>query len=112
MSLEPRRTKSNRVPVHLHIRVSRSNLRAFEVVTEAGEVLATGIPDINSARVFAAAPLLLEGLYDAQWEVWSWVSRNLEEEEYAEGTKTGALLQSFEHALEAAQTPDGLYPIG
>ena len=112
MSLEPRRTKSNRVPVYLHVRVSRSSPRAFEVVTEAGEVLATGIPDINSARVFAAAPLLLEGLYDAQWEVWSQVSRNMEEEEYAEGTEIGDLLQRCEDALAAAQTPEGFYPVG
>ena len=112
MSLEPRRTKNNCVPVHLHVRVSRADPRTFEVVAETGEVLATGIPDANSARVFAAAPLLLEALYDAQWEVWSQVSRNMEEDEYAEGTELGNLLHSCEQALEAAKTPDGLYPIG
>lgn len=111
MSLEPRRTKRNCVPLSLHVRTSRTDPRRYDVVDDAGEILASGIPDINCARVFAAAPHLLDSLYDAHWELDSWAVMYLEEGEYADGTRLGMLLSSCDDALHLAYTLDGLYPI-
>jgi hypothetical protein len=131
MSLEPRRTKSNRIPTELFVRISRTNPRAYEVVTADGEILAAEVPDINSARIFAAAPLLLDGLYDARWELLSWAFSNLEEEVCDEDDEDDEsarykkidiepsgkehmvrLLRRLAEAEAAASTPEGLYPIG
>lgn len=131
MSLEPRRTKSNCIPTELFVRISRTSPRAYEVVTADGEVLTAEVPDINSARIFAAAPLLLEGLYDARWELSQWVSLNLDEDvsvtdehdekilphenadaEPKEEEHMSCLLRRLAEAEAAASTPEGLYPIG
>lgn len=64
---EPRRVDTYRVPTELFIRRSATDPRWFDVVDEAGAVLARDVPNLNTARVLAAAPRLLDGFYEMRW---------------------------------------------
>lgn len=135
MSYEPRRVlKQQRVPLKLLARPSANQPDLYEVVTEHGQTVASQIANPHTARLLAAAPLLLHSLYEARWWIEDQVERNPEhfqETVDADGmaisadidpyTVEGAhaqqdryvtaLLELSETAIKSGFTQDGLYPV-
>lgn len=64
---KPRYVDANRIPLNLHIKVSATNPRLFDLVDDAGCFLAREVPDMNTARLLARAPLLLDRFYEMRW---------------------------------------------
>lgn len=69
---EPHRVDTSRVPLGLFIRPCSTDPRLYDIVDETGEFIARQVPDINTARVLAAAPRLLDGFYEMRWRLTCW----------------------------------------
>lgn len=108
MATNPPPVESALFPTRLHVRVSSKDSRAFEVVTESGEVLAAEVPDLNCAEVFAAAPLLMEGLNIAIWKLKFCTLATAS----VDGTRLSSLLECFDELEEPMRVLDKLLPIG
>ncbi|MDP3812178.1 MAG: hypothetical protein Q8Q78_14335 [Hydrogenophaga sp.] len=138
MSYEPRRVLSNQVPLKLYARPSSVEPGTFDVITEDRCVVASNVTDLNCARLFTAAPMLMSALYEAQWWIRDQVGRNLEDFELvvsdevpcsvgAEEVKADLhapantahqldprvvrLLKMIDSAVSEGCTPSGLYPV-
>ncbi len=53
----------------LFIRTCTTDPRFYDIVDESGEMIACQVADINTARVLAAAPRLLDGFYEMRWHL-------------------------------------------
>jgi hypothetical protein len=116
---EPHRVDGPRVPLDLFVRQAVSDPRLFDVVDDTGAFIAKDIPDLNTARVLAAAPRLLDGFYEMRWKLNVWFvcghngvghSRKREDfdeldERYAEWLEDMATIESD------ARAPDGRFPL-
>lgn len=94
------------VPTRLYVRVSRTNPQTYEVVTEQGEVLASDVPDLNCAEVFAASPALMEAVYIARRELV-----RCAEEEGVSSEALERLMDCYVETEDAAKSVEYLSPI-
>lgn len=75
---EPRRVDGPRVPLELFVRTSVTDPRLFDVVDNTGALIARDVPDLNTARVLAAAPRLLDGFSEMLWTLNLWFVHGFE----------------------------------
>lgn len=113
---EPRRVEGARVPLELFIRPSTRNPQLFDVVDDEGSVVAREVSDLNTARVLAAAPRLLDGFYEMRWTLNSWFSYGYcginKSEDLNEGQRRVAEWLKDMAEIEAdARAPDGRFPL-
>jgi len=116
MAPEPRRVDANRVPIELFIRPCATNPLAFDIVDDSGMALAREVPDLNTARVLAAAPKLLDGFYEMTWVLNAWFvhgfdgvgQSELRDERHAEVEEW---LRDLKDVERGACAPDGRFPL-
>lgn len=108
ISVDPTATANVRIPLYIHVRPSGSSPSNYEIATDDGELLASGVPDINAARLFAAAPLLLASLHDANVEL---IHRELGGMPPTDLFTVWEIFEFGYAALELAATLDGLSPL-
>lgn len=70
---QPNYVDGNRIPLDLFVRVSAADTRHFDVVDDAGSLIARDVPNLNTARLLAAAPLLLDRFYEMRTTIAAWV---------------------------------------
>lgn len=88
----------------------------FDIVDETGAVMARDVPDLNTARVLAAAPRLLDGFYEMRWML-----NVMHERGHDNGCTSAAndearqrlddWLADMEQVEVDACSPDGLFPL-
>lgn len=78
MFFEPRRVDGPRVPLDLYVRRSTTDPRLFDVVDGIGAFIARDVPDLNTARVLAAAPRLLDGFHEMHQTLSAWFAHGFE----------------------------------
>lgn len=113
---EPRRVNGARVPLELFVRPSTRNPQLFDVVDHEGAVVAREVSDLNTARVLAAAPRLLDGFYEMRWTLNAWFVHG-----YCGVDKTEDLdepqscvaewLREMAEVEADARAPDGRFPL-
>jgi hypothetical protein len=116
---EPHRIDGPRVPLELFVRPSATDPRLFDVVDDAGAFIARDVPDLNTARVLAAAPRLLDGFYEMRWKLCTWfvygfggVGHSRKREEFDEPQERYADWLDDMADIEAdACAPDGRFPL-
>jgi hypothetical protein len=115
MSPEPRRVSGPRIPLSLYIHTSPSDPRLFDVVDDEGNPVASNIADLNTARLLAAAPRLLDGFYEMRWQLNLWTEHGFsgrevhELEDWWQGHQDW--LDDMGEIEAAACAPDGRFPL-
>lgn len=97
------------LPHGFYVRESSRDPGLFEVTTEGGKVVASGIADMTSAKVLAAAPSLMEGVTLALWRLSYWVL--MESKTDDEQAHRRCVLDSLRELGEAARAVDGASPL-
>jgi len=113
---EPHRVDTNRVPLELFIRPCTTDPRLFDVVDEAGEFIARQVPDLNTARVLAAAPRLLDGFYEMRWRLNCWFVHGRDGVGLSDRRDEGQIhteewLARMGEVEQDACAPDGRFPL-
>lgn len=115
MRPEPRRVSGPRIPLDLYVRPSRSDPRRFDVIDDEGNPIASNIADLNMARLFAAAPRLLDGFYEMRWQLDRWTEHGFsgrEEHEREDWWQAHqGWLERMRETEAAASAPDGRFPL-